>query len=239
MAKYEKKFFKIFNTNFPIFLNKNIFEPNLTTRLLIEAASKIVKKNHKVLDLGSGSGIIGCYLYKKKKIRYIYGSDLSREAVKCTLHNSKKITKNYDIRLSNLLDNWIGEKFNVIINDISGISSEINNITDWFKFAPNKSGKDGIKFTLNILKTFKKNMLKKSYLIFPVIGLSNRDKLIHFLKKQKITYKIINKQEWPLPLPLSKKKKLLNKLKKQKLINFNEKFGILFTTTEIFIASSS
>ena len=186
MPKYEKKFFKIFNKNFPIFLNQKIFEPNLTTRLIVETASKIIKKNHKVLDLGSGSGIIGCYLYKKKKIKYIYGSDISNEAVKCTLYNSKRVTNNFDIRLSNLLDNWRGEKFNVIINDISGISSKINNITDWFKFAPNKSGKDGIKFTLNILKTFKKNMLGKGYLIFPVIGLSNRDKLIHFLKKKKL-----------------------------------------------------
>lgn len=238
MPKYEKKFFKIFNKNFPIFLNQKIFEPNLTTRLIVETASKIIKKNHKVLDLGSGSGIIGCYLYKKKKIKYIYGSDISNEAVKCTLYNSKRVTNNFDIRLSNLLDNWKGEKFNVIINDISGISSKINNITDWFKFAPNKSGKDGIKFTLNILKTFKKNMLGKGYLIFPVIGLSNRDKLIHFLKKKKIKYKIMNKIEWPLPLSLSKKRKLLNRLKKQKLINFKEKFGILFTTTEIFIANS-
>ena len=48
----------------------------------------------------------------------------------------------------------------------------------------------------------------------------------------------MNKIEWPLPLSLSKKRKLLNRLKKQKLINFKEKFGILFTTTEIFIANS-
>ena len=66
MTKYIKKNFKIFENNFSVFLNKNIFEPNLTTKLLIKSASKIINKNDKVLDLGCGSGIIGCYFYKKK-----------------------------------------------------------------------------------------------------------------------------------------------------------------------------
>jgi hypothetical protein len=64
--------------------------------------------------------------------------------------------------------------------------------------------------------------------------LSNRDKLISFLKKKKIDYKILEKREWPLPKNLLKHQDILNKLKKRKLINYNIKFGILFTTTEIF-----
>ena len=68
-------------------------------------ARKIVKNNDKVLDLGCGSGVIGCYLYKKKIIKYIYGSDISKAAVNCSIYNSKKLTKNYDIRLSNSLSN--------------------------------------------------------------------------------------------------------------------------------------
>ena len=76
MTKYIKKNFKIFENNCSVFLNKNIFEPNLTTKLLVKSASKIINKNDKVLDLGCGSGIIGCYFYKKKIIRSIYASDL-------------------------------------------------------------------------------------------------------------------------------------------------------------------
>ena len=109
-----------------------------------------------------------------------------------------------------------------------------SNITDWFNFAPNNSGRDGIKFTIDILKKYKKNILNKGQLIFPVLGLSNRDKLISFLKKKKIDYKILEKREWPLPKNLLKHQDILNKLKKRKLINYNIKFGILFTTTEIF-----
>ena len=234
MTKYIKKKFKIFNENFTFFLNNHIFEPNLTTKLLIESSSKVIKKNDKILDLGSGSGIIGCYFFKKKITEFIYASDISREAVKCTIYNSKKITKNFDIRLSNALNNWKNEQFDLIINDVSGISSQINDITNWFKFAPNNSGIDGIKFTINILKNFKDNKFNKTKLIFPVLGLSNRDKINNFLRKYKINYKILAKADWPLPKSLTKHHDLLRKLKKKKIINFHEKFGILFTTTEIF-----
>ena len=185
MTRYNKKIFKIDNENLSVFLNKNIFQPNLTTDMLVKASKKLIKKNDKVLDLGCGTGVIGCYFFKKKLIKFIYGSDLSYSAVKCASYNTKKLTNKFDIRVSNLLNEWKKEKFNLIINDISGISSELNNITDWFKFAPNNSGKDGIKFTINILKNYKKNILDKGKIIFPVLGLSNRNKLIFFLKKKK------------------------------------------------------
>jgi methylase of polypeptide subunit release factors len=234
MTMYIKKNFKIFENNFSIFLNKSVFEPNLTTTLLIKSVSKIINKNDKVLDLGCGSGIIGCYFYKKKIIKSIYASDLSKAAINCTIYNAKKLTDNYDIRLSDSLNSWQDEKFDLIINDVSGISSKLNDIASWFKFAPNESGKDGIKFTLNILNKYKNNISAKGKLVFPVLGLSNRNKLIKFLKKNKINYKILDKIDWPLPKNLLQHQDLLKKYKKDKIINFNERFGMLFTTTEIF-----
>ena len=82
----------------------------------------------------------------------------------------------------------IAQAFDLIINDVSGISSQINDITNWFKFAPNNSGIDGIKFTINILKNFKDNKFNKTKLIFPVLGLSNRDKITNFLRKSNIFF---------------------------------------------------
>ena len=234
VTKYVNKNYKILDNKFSIFLNKRIFEPNLTTILLIEAARKIIRKNDKVLDLGCGSGVIGCYLYKNKIIKHIYGSDISKDAVNCSIYNSKKLTKNYDIRLSNSFSNWKNKQFDLIINDISGISSQINSISKWFKFAPNQSGNDGTKFTINILRDFKNKKFKNARLIFPVLGLSNREKIIKFLKKNKINFKILSKKEWPLPKDLVKHQGILKKLKSEKKINYHEKFSILFTTTEIF-----
>lgn len=234
VSKYTKKQYKILDNEFSIYLNKKIFEPNLTTMLLIEMAIKVIKKGDKVLDLGCGSGIVGCYLYDKKIIKYIYGSDISEDAVNCSIYNAKNLTKNYDIRKSNSLKNWKNEKFDLIINDISGISSQLNSISKWFKFAPNNSGNDGTKFLINILKNYKKKYFDKASLLFPVLGLSNREKIVNFLKKNKIKYKILIKKDWPLPKNLNNKQHLLKRLRKEKKINYYEKFSILFTTTEIF-----
>ena len=87
---------------------------------------------------------------------------------------------------------------------------------------------------LNFLNKYKNNLSAKGKLIFPVLGLSNKKKLINFLKKNKIDYKILDKIEWPLPKNLLQHQDLLKKLKKDKIINYNEKFGMFFTTTEIF-----
>lgn len=234
VTKYFAKNYKILNNKFSIFLNKNIFEPNLTTILLIEMAKKLIKKKNQVLDLGCGSGVVGCYLYKKKFTNFIYGSDVSKAAVNCAIYNASKLTQKYDIRKSNLLNGWDVQKFDLIINDISGISSNLNGLSEWFKFAPNNSGKDGINHTIDILKNYKKNLKKNGSLIFPVLGLSNRKKLIIFLKREKIKYKILIKKSWPLPNKLRKHHKILYELKKQNIINYDEKFNLMHTTTEIF-----
>ena len=92
-------------------------------------------------------------------------------------------------------------------------------------------------FRIKVLNNYKKYLNKSGKLIFPVLGLSNRDKLIIYLQKLNIKYKIIKKIEWPLPKSIYKNRKLLEKYKSEKIINFTEKFGILFTTTEIFVVN--
>ena len=235
MSFYKKKIYKIdTHDKISIYINKKIFQPNLTTFSLINSAKKIIKKNQKLLDLGCGTGIIGCYFLKRKIINKFYGSDISNNAIKCSKYNLQKIKKKYDIRKSNLLNNWKREKFDIIINDISGISSKVNSLSEWFKFAPNTSGKDGLKYTINILKNYKNYLNKNGSLIFPVLGLSNRKKLVSYLKKEKINYVILEKKTWPLPSIFKKHKKKLFKLKKQNIINYEEKFGLMYTSTEIF-----
>ena len=44
--------------NIKIYTNNEIFSPNLTTNLLIEATKKVIKRKKKILELGCGSGII-------------------------------------------------------------------------------------------------------------------------------------------------------------------------------------
>ena len=58
---------KIFNQKLNLNLSSKVFEPNLTTWSIVEACHKIKFNKKKILDLGSGSGVIGIFLKKKFK----------------------------------------------------------------------------------------------------------------------------------------------------------------------------
>lgn len=220
-----------------IYTNNEIFAPNLTTNLLIEASKKVIKRKKKVLELGCGSGIISTYLYKKKFINKIYSSDLSQQSVQCAIKNAKYFDADYEIKCSDLFSNWTNQKFDYIINDVSAISEYFNNITNWYKYSANNSGVDGIKLTIKILDIFKYYLKKGGSLIFPIIGLSNKNKILNFIARKKIKCKLILSQEWPLPKELHKYTSLLLDLNKKKIIQVKKKLGFLTTKTEIFHCS--
>tara|TARA_B100001057_G_scaffold501098_1_gene620516 strand:- start:17517 stop:18233 length:717 start_codon:yes stop_codon:yes gene_type:complete len=235
MKNYELKKIQIDkNENFNLYLNKKVFAPNLTTFLLIKASKKLIKKKNKVLELGCGSGIISNYLYKKKFIEKIYASDISNSAIDCSILNAIRNKAKYEIKKSKLFDNWKDYKFDIIINDISAITSKLNPISGWYDYAPNNSGSDGVKFTIKILNEFKNYTNKNGKMIIPIIGLANKKKILSFMNKKSIKFKKIYSQDWPLPKQFYRHKKLLLNLKKKNMIEFQEKFGFLITKTEIY-----
>lgn len=235
MKKYELKKIQIDqNENINLYLNKKVFTPNLTTLLLIKASKQLVKKKNKVLELGCGSGIISNYLYKKKFIKKIYASDVSKSAIECSIFNAVRNKAEYEIKNSKLFDSWKNYKFDIIINDISAITNKLNSISGWYDYVPNESGPDGIKFTIKILNEFKKYINKNGKMLIPIIGLSNKNKILSFMKKKSIMYKKLYSQDWPLPKQFYKHRKFLINLKKKNIIEFEEKFGFLTTKTEIY-----
>ena len=164
----------------------------------------------------------------------MYCSDISKQAVICSIKNAKYLKAKHEIKSSDLFNNWKDKNFDFIINDISAISESLNKMTDWYQHTSNKSGVDGTKFTIKILKVFKNYLKKRGSLIFPIIGLSNKNKILNFMKKKKIKYELVTSQEWPLPKEFYKYKKKLWDLNRKKIIQIQEKLGFLTTKTEIY-----
>lgn len=196
-----------FNQNIKLINSNKVFEPNLTTQALIEACNKLkFNKKKKILDLGSGSGIIGIFLKKKfKKKIDIFLSDYSKHAIniiKSNLRNNKitGITKQSDI-----LKGWKYEKFDLIINDISAISSDIAQNYWYNKYIPHDCGKDGIKLTKKFLTTVEKNLESKGLILMPIISISDHRLIIKLIKK-KFKSKLLLTKEWPAPKELIKGK---------------------------------
>ncbi len=198
---------KIGNVKIKLTKDSKVFEPNLTTFSLIEAFENFkIKKKIKILDLGSGSGIIGIFLKKKfgKKIE-LYLSDYSKHAVKIINSNLKINKVTGIVKESNILKEWSNEKFDLIINDISAISSFVAKNYWYNKFIPHDCGKDGLKLSKKFLSSVKKNLKKKGTILMPVISISDHKHLIKIIEKSFKSKMLISK-EWPAPKNLIKGK---------------------------------
>ena len=205
---------KILDQEINLTYSDKVFEPNLTTKLIMESCDKLnFKKKKKVLDLGSGSGIIGIFLKKKYKEKIdLYLSDYSDDAIKVIKLNLKISKIKAVVKKSDVLKNWKEEKFDLIINDISAIDKEIANKYWYNKFIPHDCGKDGIKLSKIFLSTVKKNLNKNGIILMPIISLSNFKKITDSFYR-KFNSKLLIKKEWPTPkkIFLGREKSLIKK----------------------------
>lgn len=221
--------------------NKGVFKPTETTKFLLEAVIKnFPKRKVKVLDLGCGNGVVGIYLLKKyKNIINMTFADVSQKAIVNAKENCKlnKISKKkLQFFKSSVFDDIKEFEFDIIVNDISGISYKIAQISDWFKGVPCESGDDGTKLTLDVLKNFKLFLKPNGEMFFPVISLSNEKKVFSFLKKIKVKTKILTINKWPIPKSMYKHISMMKKLKSSKKISYEKKFGLIIANTKIFHA---
>jgi len=221
-------------------LSNKVFKPTGTSEILFKSTIKQIKKASKILDLGCGSGYVGLSIAKKTKLKNKYFfSDVSSEAAKLTKINSKKNKIKSKIKVGSLFDPWKGYKFDIIVNDVSGISQELNKITPWYnKHITNLSGKDGTDLTIKFLDESPKYLEKKGLVVFPAISLSNYKKVLNFAKKKFKIIKKISTKNWPLPKEMYKHKKKISELRKKKLIFIERKFGLIIFKTDIYIAKS-
>ena len=214
----------------------SIFKENLTSKLLQEASIKVVNLQNsisKILELGCGDGNISKYLLKNQKRKNILSaSDISKKAIKVA---KKKFKQKINFKTGDLFNPWKGEKFKIIISDVSSINDEIAILSPWYKNIKCSSGQDGLNNIKKILKKIDGYKEKNYFLILPIISLCNTHKLISLLKKKFKKVSFTKKKEWPLPPFFSENISKFKILKKQKKIEFKEKFGMYIAYTRVAI----
>ena len=221
----------IFKQTIKLIDSNKVFESNLTTQSIIEACNKFkFKKKMKVLDLGSGSGVIGIFLKKKfgKKID-LYLSDYSKHAISVINSNLKINKVTGTAKESDILKGWKNEKFDLIINDISAINSFVAKKYWYNKFIPHDCGKDGLKLSKKFLMSVEKNLKKKGTILMPVISISDHELITRLIEKN-FKSKLLATKEWPAPKDLIKGR-VENFLKKKYIY---KKFNMYLCFTKVY-----
>ena len=217
---------------------KKVFTPNATTALLVQSTLKILKKNSDVLDLGCGTGYVGLSVAKKAKFKNkYYFSDLSQKAVTLCKQNAKRNNIKIYAKAGSMYEPWEGKKFDLIIESISAIAKKVAKISPWYKNGiPCDCGEDGTQLVNDVLKVTKKYLKKNGKLIFPIVTLSNKQKILRTANKNFKNVKLLVSKDWPLPQSMYSKKNILEKLKKKGVVSYKTKYGLILYSSEIYIA---
>ena len=210
-----------------------VFTPNTTSTLLTQAVKNTLSEPATLLDLGCGTGVVGLALHFQGLIKSpLYASDLSSRV------NFARYDCPAEVRNGSLFEPWQGKKFDVIVDDISGIAQSVADVSPWFQGVPCDTGEDGVDLVVEIIRKAPHHLNKGGRFFFPVLSLSNVDKLLQVAKECFGTVEQTGRQNWPLPVELKPYLPLLRKLHAEGSIKLEEKFGMVLCYTEAYCATN-
>ncbi|MFA5602399.1 MAG: peptide chain release factor N(5)-glutamine methyltransferase [Bacilli bacterium] len=170
-------------------VNKHVLIPRFETEELVENTIIYIKKHFKnninIVDIGTGSGIIGITLKKELPNINMTMTDISKKALKVAKYNANKLNIKANFIQGDLLIPLKDKTFDVLISNPPYIKTN-ENIDPLVKNnEPHLAlygGLDGLKYYKILLKDAKK-ILKNKSLIALEIGADQKSDLIKLIKK--------------------------------------------------------
>jgi len=215
-----------------------VFFPTATSQLCLKAFLQNPNDPGRTLDLGCGCGVVGIAAARARQITVpLYASDISESAVTLTRRNAKALNVECEARAGSLFEPWSGSKFETILDDVSGIVEDVAAISPWFgRHISCSSGPDGANLTVNVLRDARGYLAEGGSLYFPVISLSSADRILRTAETYYTEITKVLGSKWQLPLEMLPNMPLLRRLRSEKLIDFEEAFGMVLCSTEIYCA---
>ena len=211
----------------------NIFEPNLTTKLIIKTILELdIKPEEKFLDLGCGNGVISRSVAKKFGLTQVFGSDISTASISESNRLSDEEGLNSEYKVGNCLTPWEGYKFDFISCDIAAISSTIADLSDWYDGVSCDTGANGLRLVSSVIEDVESYLSDAGIFIIPIISLADHNSLEGLLKKKFSQVHIVNKKQWPIP---SKLKESIE----QEGLKFKTKNWVIEEKYELYCAHTS
>ena len=185
-------------------VTKDVLSPRMETEELIykviDYIKSINKNNIKILDLCTGSGIIGITLRKEleSKSLEVVASDISEEALKVAKENAIMNEAEVKFIQSDIFEN-INEKFDIIVSNPPYIAyndkiTMEDNVLNYDPHLALFAEEDGMYFYREIVENAKE-YLEEDGIVFFEIGYDQREKILKLANENKFkaeVYKDIN-----------------------------------------------
>jgi len=151
-----------------------VFTPTLTTSLLTEQVLHAGVKGRSILDLGCGAGPIAITL-ALAGADHVVASDLMPLACDLTRRNAaiNQVSDKIEVVQGNLFESVSGRRFDIIVDDVSGVAEEVARLSSWFPPTVPLGGADGSSLAMEMLSNASDYLNEGGQLFFPVLSLSN------------------------------------------------------------------
>lgn len=188
--------------NLEFYVDENVLIPQPDTEILVEEVINIAKQekeNMQILDICTGSGVIGISLGKNLKNAHITMSDISMEALQIAKKNSEKHISLSKVEFieSNMFEN-ITNKYDFIVSNPPYIQrSVIETLSKNVQKEPLialDGGEDGLSFYKILANEAYKFLNNEGYLCME-IGYNQKEKVIEILKSTEKYKEIYSKKD--------------------------------------------
>ena len=154
---------------FKIETNNKVFSPRIDVEIFVQAIRGIIKKDSKILELGTGTGAISIALAKNYKNISILATDINKFAIKIAKKNSEinKVDKIIDFKESNWFSNIKDNKYDFIITNPPYIPKENSSIFSKLSDPKNSlyANKNGLADIYTIIENSLNYLNNNSYLL--------------------------------------------------------------------------
>ena len=153
------------------------FEPNTVTQRIAEAAE--IKPGQEVLDLGCGVGPIGI-LAAKQGAAHVDSTDIVPQAIGYARENvvTNKVDDIVTVHLGDLFETIGDKRYDVIINDVSGLQDLVSRISPWYPDPVPTGGEDGTDVVIRMMEESRDHLKPDGTLYFATSSLSNAPKIV-------------------------------------------------------------
>lgn len=221
--------------------NPGVFYPTSTTNLLLGGVRRFASKSAtSALDLGCGCGIVAVALAKLiLPGAAIYASDISAEAVRLTQQNAANLQLAIDCRCGSLFEPWTGMKFDLIVDDVAGMSEPIARHSRWYPpHIHSDAGEDGARWIVRILSQAPQFLTPRGQIFFPVLTFSSESKILDAARDHFAEVGLITEQWYPLGSDLLPHMDLIQDLMARGQIEIKKKGSRWLWATKIYRAAN-